>query len=80
MLRIRKEKNLHNMENKENLVKIKVIKNGPVKIETGCIITMPDGTEVIKEKRASFCTCGISETMPFCDGKHKELPQWEGKK
>lgn len=23
-------------------------------------------------KKYSFCTCGLSETQPFCDGKHKE--------
>jgi CDGSH-type Zn-finger protein len=23
----------------------------------------------------SWCTCGLSETQPFCDGKHKAIDQ-----
>ena len=26
-----------------------------------------------KEKTYSICSCGLSLSLPFCDGKHREL-------
>jgi len=31
----------------------------------------PIKVSVEKDKRYSWCTCGLSENQPFCDGKHK---------
>jgi len=31
-----------------------------------------------KDARYSICSCGISNRLPFCDGRHKELNQKEG--
>jgi len=31
----------------------------------------PIGVEVEAGKSYSWCTCGLSENQPFCDGKHK---------
>ncbi|MEE9438064.1 MAG: CDGSH iron-sulfur domain-containing protein [Saprospiraceae bacterium] len=60
------------MENKEeNIVNVKLIKDGPLQVLNTCTITHEDGTTEIKEKRASFCRCGKSEKMPYCDGAHK---------
>jgi len=30
-----------------------------------------DGSEEVRENRVSFCRCGLSANMPFCDGAHK---------
>ncbi len=58
---------------KEENVNIKVIGGGPLIVLNSVCITHADGTEEIKENRASFCRCGASENMPYCDGKHKAL-------
>lgn len=28
--------------------------------------------EIQEEKRYSFCTCGLSEVLPYCDNAHRE--------
>lgn len=33
--------------------------------------TAPIKVSVEAGKRYSWCTCGLSEKQPFCDGKHK---------
>lgn len=31
----------------------------------------PCQVELQAGKKYAFCTCGLSESQPFCDGKHK---------
>lgn len=33
----------------------------------------PAGIQVEKDKNYAWCTCGLSEKQPFCDGKHKAI-------
>ena len=35
--------------------------------------TEPQMVEVIPEKKYAWCTCGLSEKQPFCDGTHKRI-------
>jgi CDGSH-type Zn-finger protein len=35
--------------------------------------TFPAAVKVEKGKTYAWCTCGLSEKQPFCDGKHKTL-------
>jgi len=41
---------------------VKVHATGPIKIEVGSLRT---------DKPTFICACGLSQTMPFCDGRHK---------
>lgn len=59
-------------ENKESLLKIKVLPNGPLFVEGKMEITLVDGTTDIKDK-AAFCRCGASQNKPFCDGSHAKI-------
>ncbi len=54
-----------------NMTKVNLIENGPMIVLGEITITHEDGREEIKETRASFCRCGKSENMPFCNGSHK---------
>lgn len=31
----------------------------------------PQQVEIEAGKKYAYCTCGLSENQPFCDGKHK---------
>ena len=33
--------------------------------------TTPEKIELEAGKKYAYCTCGLSESQPFCDGKHK---------
>ncbi len=33
--------------------------------------TCPKQVELEAGKKYAYCTCGLSESQPFCDGKHK---------
>lgn len=53
-------------------VKMKLIPNGPIRIEEGEYrITLVDGTVMEKQAMFSLCRCGESAKKPFCDGAHK---------
>lgn len=51
--------------------KVKVFENGPVRVFGHCEITLADGTVVEKPNGISFCRCGKSSNLPFCDASHK---------
>ena len=53
-------------------VKIHARMNGSLLVEGDLIITKPDGTIEKRHGRATFCRCGNSANMPFCDGSHKK--------
>lgn len=57
----------------ENEVRIHARMNGSLLIEGNLVITKPDGTIEKRNGRATFCRCGQSEKMPFCDGTHKKV-------
>lgn len=54
-------------------IKIHARMNGSLLVEGNLVITMPDGSIERREGRATFCRCGKSLKMPFCDGIHKEI-------
>jgi hypothetical protein len=51
--------------------KVKVFENGPLRVFGPCEITLPDGSIVEKPNGISFCRCGKSTNLPFCDASHK---------
>jgi CDGSH-type Zn-finger protein len=46
--------------------------NGPLRVR-GVGLSAADGTVFEAAERYSLCRCGRSNTMPFCDGTHKEV-------
>lgn len=51
-------------------VKANIMKNGPLLITGSFKIIGPDGKEMKRMQMASFCRCGHSGSLPFCDGTH----------
>lgn len=60
------------MENKDSLLKIKVLPNGPFLIQSPVDIILADGTTVTKDN-AALCRCGASKNKPYCDGTHLKI-------
>ncbi|NDV69795.1 CDGSH iron-sulfur domain-containing protein [Dysgonomonas sp. 25] len=57
---------------KESLLKITVLPNGPLKVEGKVELTLADGSK--KERENPFlCRCGASKNKPFCDGTHAKI-------
>jgi CDGSH-type Zn-finger protein len=54
---------------------IKVIPNGPYRVNGPTTITDPQGNAItIEEGRAvSLCRCGSSANKPYCDGTHGRI-------
>ena len=64
---------LTDTEEKPKPTSIKIMKNGPIIVEGEFRIIGPDGNEMKTMKMTSFCRCGHSKSMPFCDGSHRKV-------
>jgi len=53
-----------------SLVRIKVIRNGPLVLEGPYQLQDVDGSIKQETGKTSLCRCGLSEKRPFCDGTH----------
>ncbi len=64
-------------ENKLNestdVLDVRIMKDGPVIIEGNFRIMTSEGKEIKTGEFASFCRCGQSNSMPFCDGMHRKV-------
>jgi uncharacterized Fe-S cluster protein YjdI len=54
-------------------VEIQIMKNGPIVITGKIKLTDNDGKEYKTYSITSFCRCGASSNMPFCDGTHRKI-------
>ena len=50
---------------------IRIMKDGPYVVEGDFTIIGSDGRDLKKMLMTSFCRCGASGEMPFCDGSHR---------
>jgi len=53
-------------------VRIQIMKDGPIVVEGNFKITDPSGNDIKSLIMTSFCRCGHSHSMPFCDGTHRK--------
>jgi hypothetical protein len=50
---------------------IRIMRDGPYVVEGDFTMIGSDGQELKRMFMTSFCRCGASEEMPFCDGTHR---------
>ncbi len=60
-------------ENSPPAVEVRVMRDGPLVIKGEFMVTGADGKEMKKMRIASFCRCGHSNNMPYCDGTHRKV-------
>jgi CDGSH-type Zn-finger protein len=63
------------LEKQAGDVVIRVLSNGPYRVEGPVRIVDADGREfdISAKRRISLCRCGGSTTKPFCDGTHSRI-------
>lgn len=57
----------------EVINEIRIMKDGPVVVKGEFEITGSGKGAFKKMKMTSFCRCGASKNMPFCDGSHRKI-------
>ena len=54
-------------------MKIKLIQNGPIVLDTQATFSLATGEASEQKPGPLFlCRCGQSQTKPFCDGTHRK--------
>ncbi len=54
-------------------VNVRIMKDGPIVVEGKFRILGKDGIELNSSQMTSFCRCGNSKDMPYCDGIHRKI-------
>jgi uncharacterized Fe-S cluster protein YjdI len=57
----------------EKPVEIQIMKDGPIVVTGKIKLTDVEGREYKTYSISSFCRCGASNNMPFCDGTHRKI-------
>jgi len=52
---------------------IRIMKDGPIVVEGKFKIIGTDDNELKPTQMTSFCRCGSSRNMPYCDGTHRKI-------
>lgn len=53
--------------------KITIMKDGPIVVEGDFKVIGAQGNELKTMIMTSFCRCGNSKSMPYCDGTHRKV-------
>ena len=54
-------------------VNVRIMKDGPIVVEGSFRIIDANDRELKKTAMTSFCRCGNSGNMPYCDGMHRKV-------
>ncbi|MBR9997850.1 MAG: (4Fe-4S)-binding protein [Cyclobacteriaceae bacterium] len=60
-------------EDNQRPVKVNLMKNGPIVVEGDFNVIGADGNMLKTMLMTSFCRCGGSRSMPYCDGTHRKI-------
>lgn len=57
----------------EKIASINIMKNGPIVVKGDFEVIGGDGNKLRSMQMTSFCRCGGSKSMPYCDGTHRKV-------
>lgn len=60
-------------ESEESPVSVKVMVDGPIVLKGSFTINHSGTTKEVNNGLMSICRCGVSDHMPFCDGRHRKI-------
>ncbi len=58
---------------REKPASVRIMKDGPIVVEGSFKVIGTDKTELKHTRMTSFCRCGNSGSMPYCDGTHRKI-------
>ena len=61
------------LEEGADVLEVRIMKDGPVVVEGNFRLITSEEKEIKTGEFASFCRCGESNSMPFCDGMHRKV-------
>lgn len=67
------EENPRTLSETSTQPKIRIMKDGPIVVEGQYQVIGKDNRELKPTIMTSFCRCGASRSMPFCDGTHRKI-------
>ncbi len=60
-------------EVKQIPVKLQMMTDGPLVVQGSFVIYNSDGNLLKSMTMTSFCRCGATQNIPFCDGSHRKI-------
>lgn len=67
------EETPRSISRKEKPTNIRIMKDGPIVVEGNFEVIGNDEQKLKPTTMTSFCRCGASGNMPFCDGTHRKI-------
>jgi hypothetical protein len=57
----------------EQPVSVKIMNDGPIVFKGSFTLNYAGNKKEVEDSIISICRCGVSDHMPFCDGKHRKI-------
>ncbi len=67
------EETPRSLSGQEEPTSIRIMKDGPIVVEGQFTIIGNDDQKLRPTTMTSFCRCGVSRNMPYCDGTHRKI-------
>ena len=67
------EETPRSLSTREKPTNIRVMRDGPIVVEGDFEVIGNDDKKLKPTTMTSFCRCGASRNMPFCDGNHRKI-------
>lgn len=61
------------VQKEEEPVSVKVMVDGPIVLKGTFTIDYDGISKEVNDSLVSICRCGVSDHMPFCDGRHRKI-------